>query len=179
MLFHSRIPLLSSSGCIGATGKKQSMCWGDEHMPQPHGRNRGAAASSYLPASLQGWWISKPYSSKGTMKLFLALTKVFSSERPRLCSPQCRDHSTSLFSAGTDSCDVPGALGGLPMHFVSPVATILNAEQMFISTEMALIPFQLFSRAAIVCEYFFPGAKRCQGPTGRRCCCSQRGGEQG
>ena len=65
------------------------------------------------------------------------------------------------------------------MHFVSPVATILNAEQMFISTEMALIPFQLFSRAAIVCEYFFLGAKRCQGPTGRRCCCSQRRGEQG
>lgn len=45
------------------------------------------------------------------------------------------------------------------MHFVSPVAMILNAEQMFISIEMALIPFQLFSRSAIVCEYFFPGAK--------------------
>lgn len=94
------------------------------------------------------------------MKLFLALTKVFSSECPRLCSPLCCDRSISLFSAGTDGCDVPGALGGLPVHFVSPVATILNAEQMFISIEMALIPFQLFSRAAIVCECFFPGAKR-------------------
>lgn len=39
------------------------------------------------------------------------------------------------------------------MYFVSPVATILNTEQMFISIEMALIPFQL-------CEYFFLGAKR-------------------
>lgn len=77
------------------------------------------------------------------MKLFLALTKVFSSECPRLCSPLCCDRSISLFSAGTDGCDVPGALGGLPVHFVSPVATILNAEQMFISIEMALIPFQL------------------------------------
>lgn len=94
------------------------------------------------------------------MKLFLALTKVFSSECPRLCSPLCRNRSIRLFSAGTDSCDVPGALGGLPEHFVSPVATILDAEQMFISIEMALIPFQLFSRAAIVCEYFFLGAKR-------------------
>lgn len=78
------------------------------------------------------------------MKLFLALTQVFSSEHPHLRSPLGCDHSASLFSAGTDSCDVPGALGGLPVHFVSPVATILNAEQMFISTEMALIPFQLF-----------------------------------
>lgn len=45
------------------------------------------------------------------------------------------------------------------MYFVSPVAMILNTEQMFISIEMALIPFQLYSQAAIVCEYFFPGAK--------------------
>lgn len=79
------------------------------------------------------------------MKLFLALTKVFSSEHPRLCSPPGCGRSASLFSAGTNSCDVPGALGGLPVHFASPVATILNAEQMFISTEMALIPLQLFS----------------------------------
>lgn len=121
------------------------MGWGDDHMPQLHRRTHGATVSSYLLASLQGTWISKPYSSKGTTKLFLTLTQVFCSEHPRLCSPLCRDHSASLFSAGTDSCDVPGALGGLPVHFVSPVATILNAEQMFISTEMALIPFQLFS----------------------------------
>lgn len=172
------MPRLSSSACTGATGKKLTVGWGDGRMPQPRGRDHGAI-SSYLPASLQGRRISKPYSSKGTMKLFLALTKVFSSERPRLCSPPCRDRSASLFSAGTDSCDVPGALGGSPARFVSPVATIPNAEQMFISTEMALIPFQLFSRAAIVGEYFFPGAKRCQGPTGRRCRCSQRAGEQG
>lgn len=79
------------------------------------------------------------------MKLFLALTKVFSSEHPRLSSPPGCGCSASLFSAGTNSCDVPGALGGLPVHFASPVATILNAEQMFISTEMALIPLQLFS----------------------------------
>lgn len=121
------------------------MAWGDNHMTQLHGRTHGATVSSYLLASLQGPWISKPYSSKGTTKLFLTLTQVFCSEHPRLYSPPCRDHSASLFSAGTDSCDVPGALGGLPVHFVSPVATILNAEQMFISTEMALIPFQLFS----------------------------------
>lgn len=161
LIFHSCLPLLSSSACTGATGKKLSMGWGDERTHQPHGGNHGATVSSYLPASLQGQQVSKLYSSKGTMTLFLALTKVFSSECPRLCSPPCRDCSASLFSAGTDSCDVPGALGGLPTHFVSPVATILNTEQMFISTEMALIAFRLFSRAAIVCEYFFPGAKHC------------------
>lgn len=92
------------------------------------------------------------------MKLFLALTKVFLFWVSCLFSPLCCDCSISLFSAGTDSCDVPGAFGRLPVHFVSPVAMILNTEQMFISTEMALIPFQLFSWAAIVCEYFFLGA---------------------
>lgn len=130
-------------------------------VPAPY-RTHGAAVSSYLPTSLQGNWISKLYSSKETMKLFLALTEVFSSKHPRLCSPPRCGRSASLFSAGTNSCDVPGALGGLPVHFVSPVATILNTEQMFISTEMALIPLQLFSWAATMCECFFPGAKRCQ-----------------
>lgn len=91
--------------------------------------------------------------------------------RNRCLPEQCRPRSASTetaFSACFQQVGIAricqAALGVLPILFVSAVAMIQNVEQMFISTEMSLIPSQRFSQAAIVCEYFSVGANCSPGP---------------